>query len=164
MTTHMAHSPQSTSARWLGLAAFAAAVTAVALIGSLAVTGTSTEYASLQRPSWAPPSWLFGPVWTALYAMIAVSGWLVWRRVGIRSALLPYLAQLLLNAIWTPLFFGLGAYGWALVDIVVLWCVIAANVVVFWRLSRPAALLLVPYWLWVTFAAALNASIWLLNR
>jgi benzodiazapine receptor len=164
MTNHLAHPPQSTSARWLGLAAFSAVVTAVALIGSLAVTGTSTEYASLQRPSWAPPSWLFGPVWTALYAMIAVSGWLVWRRVGIGSALLPYLAQLLLNAIWTPLFFGLGAYGWALVDVVVLWAVIAANVVVFWRLSRRAALLLVPYWLWVTFATALNASIWLLNR
>jgi benzodiazapine receptor len=164
MTTHTAHPPQSTSARWLGLAAFAAAVAAVALIGSLAVTGASTEYASLRRPSWAPPSRLFGPVWTALYAMIAVSGWLVWRRVGLRPALLPYLAQLLLNAIWTPLFFGLGAYGWALVDIVVLWCVIATNAAVFWRLSRPAALLLVPYWLWVTFATALNASIWLLNR
>jgi tryptophan-rich sensory protein len=164
MTADIAGPPRSAGVRWAGLAVFALAVTAVAVLGSLAVTGTSGEYASLERPGWAPPSWLFGPVWTVLYATIAVSGWLVWRRVGAHAALLPYAVQLLLNAAWTPVFFGAGRYGWALVDIVALWFAIAATVAAFWRFSRPAALLLVPYWLWVTYATALNASIWWLNR
>ncbi|HEU5108118.1 MAG TPA: TspO/MBR family protein [Micromonosporaceae bacterium] len=167
MTTEIAGAarpPGSPLARWAGLAAFGLAVTAVAVLGSLAVTGTSNEYASLERPVWAPPSWLFGPVWTILYAMIAVSGWLVWRRVGVGAPLLPYAVQLLLNAAWTPIFFGAGAYGWALVDIAALWWAIAATVVAFRPVSRPAALLLVPYWLWVSYATALNASIWWLNR
>lgn len=155
--------PRTPLARWAGLAVFALVVTAVALIGSLTVTGTSAEYATLRQPSWAPPSWLFGPVWTVLYATIAVAGWLVWRRVGADRALLVYGVQLLLNAAWTPLFFGAGAYGWALVDIVALWLTIVVNVAAFRPLSRPAALLLVPYLLWVTFATVLNAAIWLLN-
>ena len=164
MTTHIAGPPRSAAPRWGGLAAFGAAATAAALLGALAVTGTATEYATLRRPGWAPPSWLFGPVWTVLYAMIAVAGWLVWRRVGFDRSLIPYAVQLVLNAAWTPIFFGLGAYGWALVDIVAMWVAIGVTVVGFRRVSRPAALLLVPYWLWVTFATALNAAIWLLNR
>ena len=89
MTSHVAHPPRSSAARWLGLAAFGAAVTAAALIGVLGVAGTSAEYQSLEQPSWAPPPWLFGPVWTVLYAMIAVAGWLVWRRVGFDRSLVP---------------------------------------------------------------------------
>jgi tryptophan-rich sensory protein len=155
--------PRSTPARLVGLLASAAVVAAAALIGSLAVSGSSQEYASLARPSWAPPSWLFGPVWTMLYAAMAAAAWLVWRRVGLGRALVPFAVQLLLNAAWTPLFFGAGRYGWALVDIVALWLAIAVTTVVFWRVSRPAAVLLAPYWLWVTYAGALNAAIVVLN-
>ncbi|GAA3339250.1 tryptophan-rich sensory protein [Amorphoplanes nipponensis] len=148
---------------WLGLIPFALAVTAAALIGVLGVTGTSAEYQSLDQPSWAPPSWLFGPVWTVLYAMIAVAGWLVWRRTGWNRALTVYAVQLGLNAVWTPIFFGAGRYGLALADIVVLWLLIGATVLLFRPISRTAAWLLVPYWGWVTFATALNAAIWSAN-
>ncbi|MGV9215387.1 TspO/MBR family protein [Micromonospora sp. RB23] len=148
--------------RW-ALAAFAAAVFVAAAIGGLGVQGTSDEYASLRQPDWAPPSWLFGPVWTVLYALIAVAGWLVWRRVGFSPALWAWTAQLVLNAIWTPLFFGAGRYGLAFAEIVVMWLAIGLTVVLFARVSRVAAALLLPYWAWVTFAAALNLSIWRLN-
>ena len=148
---------------WWGLIPFAVAVALAALIGGLGVAGTATEYQSLEQPSWAPPSWLFGPVWTTLYAMIAVAGWLVWRRTGWTSALTVYAAQLVLNAMWTPIFFGFGRYGLALVDISVLWVLIGVTVVLFRPVSRTAAWLLVPYWAWVTFATALNAAIWLAN-
>lgn len=148
----------------LGLVAFGAAVAAAALLGALAVGNARQDYAALEQPSWAPPAAVFGPVWTVLYAMIAVSGWLVWRVVGLHRALIPYAVQLALNALWTPLFFGAGAYGVAAVEIVVLWVAIGATVVAFWRVHRGAALLLLPYWLWVTFATALNISIWWLNR
>lgn len=164
MAIDIARPPRSAPGQWTGLAIFGVAVAAAALVGSLGVTGTSSEYASLDRPEWAPPSWLFGPVWTFLYATVAVSGWLVWRKVGLRPVLWPYAVQLVLNAAWTPIFFGAGAYGWALVDIVALWLVLAATVALFWRVSRPASLLLVPYGLWVTYATALNAAIWAMNR
>ena len=162
MTSHAVHSPRTPST-WLALAGFGAAVTVAALVGVLGVTGTSAEYQSLDQPAWAPPSWLFGPVWTVLYAMIAVSGWLVWRRAGWTSALTLYAVQLVLNAVWTPIFFGAGQYGLALVDIVVLWALIGATAWRFRPISRPAAALLLPYWAWVTFATALNAAIWLAN-
>src|SRR4051812_19178085 len=112
MTSHVVRSGRSVPP-WLALAGFAAAVTVAALIGGLGVAGTSDEYQSLQQPDWAPPSWLFGPVWTVLYAMIAVSGWLVWRRTGWSTPLNWYAAQLVLNAVWTPIFFGFGRYGLA---------------------------------------------------
>ena len=89
--------------------------------------GTTDEYANLRQPGWAPPSWLFGPVWTLLYALIAVAGWLVWRRVGFGPALWAWTAQLVLNAIWTPLFFGAGAYGLAFAEIVLMWLAIGAD-------------------------------------
>ncbi|WDZ84955.1 TspO/MBR family protein [Micromonospora cathayae] len=148
---------------WWALLGFGAAVVVAAGIGVLGVSDTSGEYASLRQPAWAPPSALFGPVWSVLYAMIAVAGWLVWRRAGFGPALWVWTAQLVLNAIWTPIFFGAGRYGLAFVDIVVLWLLIAATVALFWRLSRPAALLMLPYWAWVTFAAALNLAIWRMN-
>jgi benzodiazapine receptor len=148
--------------RW-GLLPFAAAVAVAALIGGLGVAGTAAEYQNLNQPSWAPPSWLFGPVWTILYAMIAVAGWLVWRRTGWNRALSVYAVQLVLNAVWTPIFFGFGQYGLALIDIVVLWLLIGATIYLFRPISRTAAWLLVPYWAWVTFATALNAAIWHAN-
>lgn len=163
MTTTTFHRSCSRWSDLAGLAVFGACVAAAALVGVLAVSGTRAEYESLQQPAWAPPSWLFGPVWTALYAMIAVAGWLVWRRTGFTAATGLYAAQLVANAVWTPLFFGAGAYGWALVDIVVLWLLIAATVALFWRVHRVAAALLIPYLVWVTYAAALNGAIWSLN-
>jgi tryptophan-rich sensory protein len=149
--------------RWWALAAFVAAVAATAVIGGLGVSGAATEYNGLDRPAWAPPAAVFGPVWTVLYAMIALAGWLAWQRVGLTAALWPYVVQLVLNASWTPLFFGAGQYGLALVDIVALWLAVGVTVVVFWRVRRAAALLLLPYWAWVSYAAALNLAIWRLN-
>ncbi|MBB5868156.1 tryptophan-rich sensory protein [Allocatelliglobosispora scoriae] len=151
------------SQHWPALAGFGLAVLATAVIGGIAAADASAEYGQLAQPSWAPPSWLFGPVWTVLYIMIAVSGWLVWRKVGFGTAIVVYGVQLVLNAIWTPLFFGGNHYGLAFAEIVVMWLAIGATVALFWRVSRPAAYLLLPYWAWVTFASALNFSIWQLN-
>ncbi|MDT0529929.1 TspO/MBR family protein [Micromonospora sp. DSM 115977] len=149
--------------QWWALLGFGAAVFVAAAIGGLGVQGTSAEYASLEQPAWAPPSWLFGPVWSLLYAMIAVAGWLVWRRVGFGPALWAWVAQLVLNALWTPLFFGAGRYGLAFAEILLMWVAIGVTVALFRRVSRPATLLMLPYWAWVTFAAALNFAIWRLN-
>ena len=123
-------------------------------------------YRALQKPDWTPPSWLFGPVWTVLYAMMAVALWLVWKEYGFggaRFALAVFAVQLALNAAWTPLFFGLQLPGWALVDLCLMWVAILATIVVFAQHSRLAAVMLVPYLLWVSFAGVLNFSIWRLN-
>lgn len=149
--------------RWWGLLGFAALVAVAAAVGAFAVTDPATEYADLVQPSWAPPSWLFSPVWTVLYVMIAIAGFLAWRRAGIGPAIGFWLAQLVFNAAWTPLFFGAGRYGLAFAEIVVLWLLIVVTTALFWRISRTAALLMLPYWAWVTFAAALNLAIWRLN-
>lgn len=159
------HSP-SPRRSLLGLAGFVAAVTAVALVGTLSNVGSAADYAALEQPSWAPPSWLFGPVWTVLYVLIAVSGWLVWRRRGWRGARLElsvYVIQLLLNAAWTPLFFAAGLRGTAFLDIVLLVVALTATIALFARVSRWAAVLLVPYWAWTVFATALNFAVWQLN-
>ena len=148
---------------WFALPAFLVAVAVVALLGGLAASSAPTTYRSYDQPFFAPPSWLFGPVWTVLYVMIAVAGWMVWREVGWGRELTLWTVQLLLNLAWTPLFFGADLLGWALVEIVVLWVLIAATIVAFGRVSRRAAWLMVPYLAWVSFATALNASIWWLN-
>ncbi|MEU8379489.1 TspO/MBR family protein [Streptosporangium sp. NPDC048865] len=155
----IAHQPK----RWAGLPVFAVALVLVAVVGSLAAVDAGGEYLSLERPPWAPPQWLFGPAWTVLYVMIALSGWLAWSAGGLTPALGVYAVQLVLNAAWTPLFFGAGRYGLAFAEIVVLWLTILLTIVLFRRISRPAAWLLVPYLLWVTYAAALNFAIWQLN-
>ena len=123
-------------------------------------------YASLNKPSWNPPAWIFGPVWTLLYTMMAVAAWLVWRRGGFavhRKPLACFLVQLALNAAWTPLFFGLHQPGWAFAEIVLLWLAIVATLAAFWRVHRPAAWLLVPYLAWVSFATFLNFTLWQMN-
>ncbi|MBY8873329.1 tryptophan-rich sensory protein [Micromonospora sp. PLK6-60] len=148
---------------WWALLGFGAAVFVAAAVGGLGVRGTSAEYAALRQPSWAPPDWLFGPVWTVLYVLIAIAGWLVWRRVGFGPALWAWVVQLVLNAVWTPLFFGAGQYGLAFAEVVLLWLAIGLTVALFRRVSRPATLLMLPYWAWVTFAAALNFAVWRLN-
>jgi benzodiazapine receptor len=123
-------------------------------------------YARLRKPSWAPPGWVFGPVWTLLYALMGVAAWLVARDGSStsRTPLLLWIAQLGLNATWTPVFFGLRAPGLALVNIVLLWLAILATVGAFFSRRRAAGLLLLPYLTWVSFATALNYAIWRRNR
>ena len=142
----------------------------IALTFCAALTGFFIQpagyYASLAKPSWSPPAWVFGPVWTALYLMIAVAAWLVWRQGGWRAQRAPlslYLLQLALNALWTPVFFGLRSPGLALVVIVSLGAAIVLTGRAFRPVSRVASWLLVPYLAWVVFAAALNFSIWRLQ-
>lgn len=123
-------------------------------------------YAALAKPSWTPPDWIFGPVWTVLYLAMAVAAWLVWRQKGLNDArvsLLLFAIQLGLNVAWSWLFFGLRSPGLGLIDIVFLWIAIAATMVVFWRRSLVAGLLFVPYLAWVTFAGGLNLAIWQMN-
>jgi tryptophan-rich sensory protein len=120
----------------------------------------------LSRPSWAPPNYVFGPVWTVLYLCMAVSAWLVWRQDGLQHATLPltmFLVQLALNAAWSWLFFGLHRIDWAMLDIVLLLVAIVLTMVLFARRNRVASALLVPYLLWVTFATALNFAYLRLN-
>ncbi len=124
------------------------------------------EFAALTRPSFAPPNWLFGPVWTILYLLMALAAWLVWRRGGgLWSApLRAWYLQLALNAVWTPLFFGLTWRGVALIEMALLWIMIVVTVRRFAAESRSAAWLLAPYLAWVSFAFVLNAAYWWLNR
>jgi len=143
------------------------AVTFVAaLAGTIASLHAADFYAALDRPSWAPPAAVFGPVWTALYIAMAVAAWLVWRErgfAGARNALALFLVQLACNALWSWLFFAWHEGGLALADIAVLWVLVAATCVSFWRVRPLAAALLLPYLAWITFAAALNWAVWQRN-
>jgi len=124
-------------------------------------------YASLRKPSWRPPDWLFGPVWAVLYVMIAVSGWLVWRDAGWPAAALPlglYAVQLVLNGLWSAIFFGFRRLGLALAEMALLWLAIVATMTAFHPINATAAWLLAPYLLWVSFAFVLNHAVWRLNR
>jgi translocator protein len=125
-----------------------------------------TWYAELRKPEWTPPPFVFGPVWTVLYILMAVAAWLVWRRSGFSGASLAlslYLLQLVLNGIWSFLFFGLNRPGLAALELSVLLLVLMATILTFHAHSRMAALLLIPYLLWAGFALLLNISIWRLN-
>ncbi|MHB1260991.1 MAG: TspO/MBR family protein [Thermoplasmatota archaeon] len=153
------------SVRDLGmLALFALGTLALGTLSGLSSIRVSDEYQTLEAPSWAPPSWLFGPVWTVLYLMVGTAAWMAWRTGASARTLGLWGAQLAVNLAWTPLFFGLGERGWALVDIVVMLALIVATILAFYRTKRRAAWLLVPYALWVAFATALNAAFWWLNR
>lgn len=123
-------------------------------------------YRALDKPPWTPPGWVFGPAWTLLYLSMGVAAWLVWRERGVQRAALPLAVfglQLVLNGLWSWLFFGLRRPGLALAEIAVLWAAIAATVAVFWGVRPLAGALLLPYLGWVTFATALNAEIWRRN-
>ena len=123
-------------------------------------------YTALSKPSWNPPNWLFGPVWSILYLLMAISVWLVWKEEGFQGAIIPFgvfLLQLILNAAWSWLFFGLHEMGIAFTEILVLWGSILLCIILFWRIIPISGILMVPYLLWVTFAAALNFSLWQLN-
>jgi benzodiazapine receptor len=124
-------------------------------------------YAAIEKPPFTPPNWLFGPVWTALYLLMGVAAFLVWQKGlqhrAVRVALGWFLVQLVLNALWTPVFFGLHLIAVAFVVIMLLWAAIVATMYQFSRVFPPATLLLVPYLLWVSFASVLNGSLWCLN-
>lgn len=151
---------------WLALAGFVVACQLAGLIGiPFNERAIDTWYDQLAKPSFNPPSWVFGPVWTTLYLLMAVAAWLVWRSDDRRrrTALTLFAAQLVLNAIWSPLFFGARLPGWALAEIVLLWLAVAATASWFWSIDRRAGALLVPYLAWVSFATVLNAEIVRLN-
>ncbi|MFO8014175.1 MAG: TspO/MBR family protein [Phycisphaerae bacterium] len=151
----------------LGLIVALAVTFAAAGIGSVFTSqSVGTWYQEIAKPSWTPPGWLFGPVWTVLYTLMAVAAWLVWRKegwAGARLALGLYAGQLVLNAAWSALFFGARMPGAAFVELVVLWLMIVATTVAFFRKSIPAGVLMVPYLAWVTFAGVLNFALWRMN-
>lgn len=156
----------SKQARWLGLLGWLALCYAIAGLGAMASIQAASFYAELVRPAWAPPGWLFGPVWTVLFGMMAVSVWLVWRSggwTGARAALTLFVAQLALNGLWSWLFFAWHLGAWAFADIVALWLVLAATIGAFAKRHALAAWLLLPYLAWVSFAAALNFAVWQFN-
>lgn len=144
---------------WLVLACFFGAVAVVAVVGALAATSSQEVYGDLELPSWAPPGSLFGPVWTVLYVLLALSGWLYWRTDGETRGFAAYGIGLLGNVLWTPLFFEGGAAKAALVDILALDVVVLVTIVLFARRSKPAAALQVPYLAWLLYATALNTAI-----
>jgi benzodiazapine receptor len=153
--------PSSTLRSALALAGFILVTFCAPLVGIFAKPGA--WYAALNKPSWNPPGWIFGPAWTLLYTLMAIAAWLVWKRDGWQRPLQLYFAQLLLNAAWTPLFFGAHQLGWALFEIVALWLAILLTLMNFHRVNKTAAWLFVPYLGWVTFASVLNFTLWRLN-
>lgn len=135
-------------------------------IGSFfTASSVGTWYLTLKKPSINPPSWVFGPVWTGIFLLMGISLYLVWTagNKNKKTAYIVFGVQLFLNILWSVLFFGLQSPGAAFLEICLLWIAIAANVIMFWRLSRPAGYLLLPYLFWVSFAAILNWNIWRLN-
>ena len=175
-TANLSHRSTGTTGRAtsvLVLIAFIAISFAVAALGSVATAGNVDGwYADAAKASWNPPNGIFGPVWTILYTAISVAAWLVWRerhRVNVRPALTLYVVQLVLNALWTPVFFGLYPYIGTPALWIALGIIVALDVAVlltmlrFWRVSRVAAWILVPYWAWVLFATTLNAALAALN-
>lgn len=169
-------SPQGSSTRvirltvrrdWVGLVVLVLICLGAGAIGSWFTTpALDSWYASLRKPAWNPPNWVFGPVWSALYLLMATAAWLVWRVGGIRArggAMGLFAVQLILNVAWSALFFGLQRPGAAFGGIVALWIAIVLTVVAFARTSRTSAWLMIPYLAWVTFAGALNLAIWWLN-
>lgn len=157
--------PRPHQFRWL--AGWWALSIAAGAVGAVATADAGSFYASLDRPLWAPPSWLFGPAWSVLYVAMAVAAWLVWRSPGDsalrRTALQLFAAQLALNALWSWLFFAWNRGGAAFIEILLLWGLIAATLVAFWRIKPAAGILMLPYLCWVTFASVLNWALWRAN-
>ena len=148
----------------LVLLAFIAVCLALgALAGAVTAPAIPTWYATLAKPSFNPPNWVFAPVWTALYVMMAIAAWLVWRRGNARIALVLFAVQLLLNSAWSLLFFGLHRVDLALIDIALLLAAIVATALAFRARNAAAAALMLPYLAWVCFASMLNFAIWRLN-
>jgi translocator protein len=149
----------------LGLAGWLVMSFAAGWIGSRFMP--DAWYSSLAKPSWNPPNWIFAPVWSALYVLMGVAAWLVWRKAGFSgagAALGLFVVQLVLNALWSYLFFGQHRLDLAFFDIVALWVAILVVMLLFWRMNTVAGALMLPYLAWVSFASLLNFVIWRLNR
>jgi tryptophan-rich sensory protein len=143
---------------WVGIS-FTASITGI-------IVSTEGWFEGLQKPIWEPPNWIFGPVWTFLYLMMGLAAWFVWRQGGWAVQRIPlwyFLLQLFLNACWTPLFFGMHFLELALVEIVLLWLSLTITMTTFFRVSKTAFCLMIPYWSWVSYATALNFIIWRMN-
>ena len=148
------------------------AVTIPLVVGGLSgfatAQGVRDWFPTLIKPWFNPPSWVFGPVWTLLYLMMGIAAFLVWQkgweREAVRAALALFAIQLILNGLWSILFFGMRIPGLAFAEILLLWVSIGVTMVFFWRVAPVAGMLLLPYEAWVTFAAVLNGAIWILNR
>jgi translocator protein len=139
---------------------------AAAAIGGIATADAGSFYQQLDQPSWAPPAFLFGPVWSVLYLLMGIAAWLVWKERGFRGARVAlglYLLQLCLNALWSWIFFAWRDAGLAFAEILLLWTLIVATLAAFWRIRPLAGALLLPYLAWVTYAAALTYALWQLN-
>jgi len=137
-------------------------------VGSIfTISAIQTWYTALNKPSFAPPNWVFGPAWTTLYILMGISLYIVWekgiKKKEIRSAVKVFGVQLGLNAVWSFLFFGLRSPFYGLIGIVLLWLAIVWTMIKFWKISKTATYLLVPYILWVSFATILNLAVWQLN-
>jgi tryptophan-rich sensory protein len=156
--------PRSLSSQGVGLLGWLLAAFAAGAVGAVASVDAASFYAQLSKPSWAPPAWVFGPVWTALYALMGVGAWLVWRSPDSRGVALGlFVAQLAANALWSWLFFAWHRGALAAAEVLVLLALIVATGVAFWRTSRLGALMLVPYLLWVSFASVLTWAVWRSN-
>jgi translocator protein len=159
-------SSYSKSWQAFGLLAWVLVTAVAAAVGALASLNAPEFYAELALPEWAPPQWVFGPVWSALYALMAIAAWWVWRRrgfAGAETALLLFVVQLAANALWSWLFFAWHQGGLAFAEVVILWCLIVATTVSFQRHRTLAGVLLYPYLAWCTFAAALTFAVWRRN-
>ncbi len=146
---------------WIVLAIWIAVSLSAGFIGSRFPPGE--WYQGLEKPSWNPPSWVFGPVWTLLYILMGIAAWMVWKDRGFSFGVYLFMAQLVLNALWSWLFFGLNRPDLAFFEIILLWGFILATMILFWRARPAAGALFVPYLLWVSFASVLNHTLWKLN-
>lgn len=165
MTRAPSHIPPSTWAQVIGLIGWILLSFSASSPGVLFMPGE--WYASLKKPSWNPPSWVFGPVWTTLYTLMGIAAWMIWRRGGFAAQRRPltwFLLQLGLNTLWTPLFFGWHQMGIALLEITLLWIALLLTIRAFHSTCRVASRLLWPYLVWVSFATILNFELWRLNR
>ncbi|WP_370520532.1 TspO/MBR family protein [Thioalkalivibrio sp. XN279] len=154
---------RSPAVQALGLAFWLVLAYITAAIGAIASVNAPEFYGQLIQPTWGPPAWVFGPVWTTLFTMMGIAAWLVWRAAPLeatRGTLGLFVVHLAVNALWSWLFFAWNLGFWAFVEVLLLWVLILATILAFWRFSRVAALLLVPYLGWVSFAAALNFWLW----
>lgn len=156
-----------TSVRWIGLVVFVLACLGAGGVGAMATTPEIDGwYKTIEKPTWNPPAFVFGPVWTTLFIMMGFAAWLVWQKDGFKAAALPltlFALQLILNVAWSWIFFGMHQLGWAFGEIVVLWVAITATMIAFFYHSKIAGALLIPYLAWVSFASVLNFVIWRLN-
>ena len=167
MSSPQPPSTLTTAQRWIGLIVILIVCQATGGLGAIATTPQiDTWYAQLNKPSWNPPPWVFGPVWTTLFVLMGIAAWLVWKQGGFKAARLPlslFGMQLLLNLAWSWIFFHFHAMGIAFFELLALWVAIAACIATFWNKSKVGAMLLLPYLAWVSFAGLLNFTLWQLN-